>query len=177
MANATEHQQSSLARFMLQPNSDHVRMGPISLVALVVIISLAVLAMLSFSTANASLVLSQRQADAVEASYANERAAQEFVAGLDAVLARLRGDAAQAGDAHIDALCKSAQQAGGPGMTATASFNGNTLNATFATGNGKALDIRVTVIDGGTYRIDSWKMSAVHNQEQPEGRLFVADNT
>lgn len=179
---ADTRQRSSLARFMLRPESDHVRMGPISLLALVIIIALAVLAVLAFSTANASSVLSQRQADAVAASYANERAAQEFVAGLDDVLAGVRGEptpatgsAAQAVEQALGSLCEAAQRAGDVGQSASAAMEGNVVSATFSTGDGKALDIRVTVREDGTYQVDSWKMSAVYNEEQPEGRLFVAD--
>ena len=92
-----------MAKFQLNPKapmisqgqpSEHVRIGPISLFALVVIICLAVLAVLSFTTANASLVMSQRQATATGEMYLAECAAQEFLAGVDDVLAGVRGERA-----------------------------------------------------------------------------------
>ena len=84
-----------------QPPEDRIRMGSISLFALVIIICLAVLAVLSFSTANASLTMSQRQATAMHEMYADETAAQRFVAELDAVMAGER-TVAQRGNTTVD---------------------------------------------------------------------------
>ena len=79
---------------------ERVRIGSVSLFALVVIIGLAVLAVLAFSTANASLTMSQRQATATSELYLAETAAQEFVAGVDGVLAGARaGEEGEAGAA------------------------------------------------------------------------------
>ena len=88
-----------MAKFMLKAKAnataptqspERARIGSISVFALVVIICLAVLAVLAFSTANASLLMSERQATATSELYLDERAAQEFVAGIDDVLAGIR---------------------------------------------------------------------------------------
>ena len=88
-----------MAKFMLHDKAnaaaptqspERARIGSISVFALVVIICLAVLAVLAFSTANASLLMSERQATATSELYLDERAAQEFVAGIDDVLAGIR---------------------------------------------------------------------------------------
>lgn len=64
-----------------------VRMGPISLFALIIILCLAVMAVLAVTTAQASYTLTQRQAAAAEEAYAVETAGQRFLGGLDAELA------------------------------------------------------------------------------------------
>lgn len=108
-----------------------VRMGPISLFTLVITLCLAVMALLAFTTGRAELALTQRQQTATTDLYANEAAAQQFVAALDSRLAQLRqgGDPRQeeALGAAVDAAVVAAtgaadvagiQQAFGPGATA-----------------------------------------------------------
>ena len=68
-----------------------VRMGPISLFALIIILCLAVMAVLAVTTAQASYTLTQRQAAAAEEAYAVETAGQSFLGGLDAELAAAHG--------------------------------------------------------------------------------------
>lgn len=146
--------------------SEHVRIGAVSLFALVASICLAVLAVLSLSTANASLTLSQRQATAMQEMYQAETAAQEFVAGLDA----LQGP--QAANAALPALCASAAEAAGGQVQATATMEANAVHASFACENGRILEIEVTLREGGTLRIDKWKMTAIQNEEEPFGSLY-----
>ncbi len=55
-----------------------VRIGPISLFALVIILCLAVMAVLSVTTAQATYAAAERQALFTNDTYANERAAQEL---------------------------------------------------------------------------------------------------
>ena len=57
-----------------------VRIGPISLFALVIILCLAVMAVLSVTTAQATYAAAERQASFTTDTYANERAGQELVA-------------------------------------------------------------------------------------------------
>ena len=66
---------------------ENVRMGPLALFTLVVVLCLSVLAVLSVSTANATLALSERRATATRQLYLDEQAAQTFVASLEASLA------------------------------------------------------------------------------------------
>ena len=67
-----------------------VRIGPISLFALVIILCLAVMAVLSVTTAQATYAAAERQASFTADTYANERAGQEFAADIDAALAPVR---------------------------------------------------------------------------------------
>ena len=75
-----------------------VRLGWLSLLLTVIILCLATLSVLSFSTARADLALAQKQARQAQSVYALECAGQQWLAELDAALA-------QAGDtAELDAL-------------------------------------------------------------------------
>ena len=67
-----------------------VRMGPISLFTLLIVLCLAVMAVLSVTTSQATYVLAQRQANATVALYANETAAQNLVAHIDQTLSQAR---------------------------------------------------------------------------------------
>ena len=84
-----------------------VRIGPISLFALVIILCLAVMAVLSVTTAQATYAAAERQASFTADTYANERAGQEFAADIDAALAPVRaagGGLAEALACIIDKL-------------------------------------------------------------------------
>lgn len=70
-----------------------VRIGPISLFTLIIILCLAVLAVLSLTTARAELSITERQAQTTTETYVLETAGQEFVAAVDAALAEGRSSA------------------------------------------------------------------------------------
>ncbi len=95
-----------------------VRMGPISLFTLLVVLCLAVMAVLSVTTSQATYVLAQRQANATVALYANEAAAQNLVAHIDETLEQLRTQgqsgtqARTALEAVLPQYCVDAQRAG-----------------------------------------------------------------
>lgn len=64
-----------------------VRIGPVSVFALVVILGLAVLAVLSAATAQASHTEAQAQADFTRSAYVNDAAAAQALADIDTALA------------------------------------------------------------------------------------------
>ena len=152
------------------PHEERVRIGPISVFTLIAVICLAVLAVLAFSTANAAYTMSQRQATSVSGLYLNETAAQEFVAGIDEALAGEGGDGVERA---LPALCQAAQKATDGRVTASASMEGNVVSAQFVNDNGRVLTIEVTIRDNDTYRIDKWKVTAVQNEEEPQGNLLI----
>ncbi len=213
---------------MQGPSTDHVRIGAISVFALVALICLSVLAVLALSTANASLTMSQRQAVAMQELYLAETSAQEFLAGVDAVLAESREeanqsdgtgvifstpestgamtvaqdeqgnalfdenkvkvvvedgeDASSAGEAaakvvnaQLKRICNQARDTVDGKVQVMASVVGNKLYGEFSCENGRVLNIIVTVRNNATYRIDKWKMSAVQNEEEPQGQLLIID--
>lgn len=185
MAHASEHE-------------TNVRVGPITVFTLVAVLCMAVLAVLSVSTANASQVMAQRQADAVSQMYLDEAAAQAFVAELDGALSPVReaGASGAAANAAVESALEPARQAAvgaardiaASGETSLPEGTGDvqvsatlsaapggpaTVNADFSCGNGRRLDVVITVRDDGTLRVDRWKMRAVQNEEQPGGMLWT----
>ncbi len=70
---------------MAKPHGS-VRIGPISLFTLIITLCLAVMSVLTVTTAQASYSLTARQADAVTMLYRDERAAQLFVSNIDEAL-------------------------------------------------------------------------------------------
>lgn len=70
---------------MAKPHGS-VRIGPISLFALIIILCLAVLSVLSLSTASSELRISERQAQTTTETYQLETVGQAFLAELDGAL-------------------------------------------------------------------------------------------
>ena len=100
-----------------------VRIGPISLFALIAVICLATLAVLSITTAGASLRLASLQADSMTQQYQAELAAQTFVANVDAGYAdaTLNAERLAAQKAAADKLAADqAARAGQPAPTTSA---------------------------------------------------------
>ncbi len=159
--------------------ADNVRIGPLSIFTLIVVLCLAVLAVLSFSTAHASMVLAERQATATSELYLDEVAAQEFVSGVDAKLAAVRAgggggaEAVQAVSGALIELRNAAQSAASGEVEVTAAMGDDTVTARFECQNGRTLTIAITILPDARYRIDTWKMSAVQNEAQPEGSLWT----
>ena len=158
--------------------ADNVRIGPVSIITLIAVICMAVLAVLAVSTAHATMTISERQADATKELYRNEYAAQEFVAGVDDVLAQARagkGGAAAGYEnvkAQLDALCEQARTAAGGEVEVTAEMDAGTITASFVGARMRQLDIALTLLDDGTLRIDRWKAAAVQQEAQPAGNLW-----
>ena len=158
-----------------------VRIGPISLFTLIIVICLAVLAVLTFSTANATLVMSQRQATATSELYLDETAAQTLMAGVSDQLSAVQAsggngtDGARAVEAALVDLRDQAQDATDGQVSVTASMDGKQLHADFACEGGRVLSIVVTIRDDCSYRIDRWKMTAVQNVEEPMGNLWTGE--
>lgn len=129
-----------------------VRIGPISLFALVIILCLAVMAVLSVTTAQATYAAAERQADFTADTYANERSAQEFTANVDAVLSSTRSS----GDSVTEALA--AVERAFPNE---AKIDGSTIKAEFTTDSGRTLAIELEVNADATYTITSWKATTL----------------
>ena len=181
--------------------SSHVRMGSLSIFVLVVTICLAVLAVLSFSTAHSSLVMAQRQVEATNEHYAAERAAWEFVAALDETLHQTASnDAMELGStAHVeevdlgngesddvnvlmttvfDALprmCATSRDAVGGNVKVTARVNENHVLASFTSGNERVLTIDLSIDEQANLTIEAWKLSAAEHEEPVNVRLLIAD--
>ena len=162
-------------------HGNDVRIGPISVFTLIIVVCLAVLAVLAFTSANATLVMTQRQATATSELYLDEAAAQQFVAGVDDELSTVRTaggtnvDAVQAVQRALPALTEAARGSSGGRVSVSASMDGDSVRAEFSCANGRMLTIVVTIRNDATFRIDKWKMTAVQNEEEPAGRLWTGD--
>lgn len=162
-------------------SGDNVRVGPITIITLIVVVCMAVMGVLSISTAQATKTISDRQANATRYLYLDEKAGQEFVAGIDDALETTRiqnGSAAmgaQAVNAVLDDLCESARLAGDGLVSCTASVDGTTVAAEFICEDTRLLDIAVTILDAGTYRIERWKMSSAQRDAQTMGTLWSGE--
>ena len=126
-----------------------VRLGWLSLLLTVIILCLATLSVLSFSTARADLA---RQAQSV---YALECAGQQWLAELDAALA-------QAGDtAELDALLPHGTAREGPGVSAV-----------LEGADGRSLSVFAELTADGGYRVIQWQQSAEWAGEAEAPALF-----
>lgn len=181
---------------MARPHGS-VRIGPISLFTLIIILCLAVLAVLSVTTARAELSVTERQAATTTETYQLEVRGQEFLAAVDGSLATgdaatleavladygvettaaapgadgaAAPDAAPAGETIEDETPSgtTAPAAGvtivdGDGsagsITASGTFDGELISATFAMDSGRTLALALRLNDDGTYRIEQWKMT------------------
>ena len=163
---------------MARPHGS-VRIGPISLFTLI-IICLAVLAVLSITTARAELSITERQAATTTETYQLEVQGQEFVAAVDgalasggetaleavlaeygiAVTAAPAGDAAAAGAVPAGEAIEDETPSGGtvPAAGTTISDDdGELISATFAMDSGRTLAVVLRVSNNDTYTIEQWK--------------------
>ena len=136
-----------------------VRMGPITLISLAIVLSLAVLAALSFTTARASNTQAERQAEATAEAYANERAGQNYLATVDAILAQT----AKAKGSKADAL--NTIKAASPDV---AVISGDSIRITFSNAGKRLLNIEIAINDNLTYTVTKWKTSVTWDQSYVE---------
>lgn len=157
---------------------NNVRIGPVSIITLIAVISMAVLAVLSASTSYASATISDRQAESTKLMYVNESAGQEFLASLDDVLAAVRaqGGSAEEGAAAVegalDEICEHARIAGDGRVSCTASVDGTKVNAEFICENTRRLGIAITIRNDATYRVDAWKSTSAQQGSSSGGTLW-----
>lgn len=144
-----------------------VRMGPISIFALMIILCLAVLGVLSVASASAGSALAQRQAEFTADDYLNEVAGQRFYACADDVMAgvRAQGGGAQAASNALDAGMENIVDralSGVDGEVAlNASLGGTELTVHIEAESGRCLDIEFSIQDDATLSVTSWKATTL----------------
>lgn len=158
-------------------NRGNMRHGLISLLTVVVIISLATIAVLTVATGHAMGALSERQANMTVESYKDEIAAQTMLAEVDDELLAARKDGTS-GAASIMARIESKAnlmlaQACPEGITATYDIEGTVLTCTFISENGRRLQTGVSIGDDATYDIVSWKLTAAPQEEDNGDTLWT----
>ena len=179
---------------MAKPHGS-VRIGPISLFTLIIILCLAVLAVLSVTTARAELSITERQATTTTETYELESAAQRFVAEVDRALGA--GDAALAAvladygivagsDAtpaagetiEDDTMVAGGDASAGTTLDDTAisvdgTFDGTLLSATFSLESGRTLAAVLRINDNGTYTIEQWKTTTQWTDDGTGANLWL----
>lgn len=132
----------------MSSSTGSVRIGPISLFTLVIVLCLAVLSVLAVTTAQATYAAAEKQAAFTHDTYANEDAAQRFLADVDEALAPVR-DSGGGLDAAFGAIDRM--------LPPNAEREGSTVRASFAADSGRTLDVELDVRANATYEIASWK--------------------
>ena len=135
-----------------------VRMGPISLIALVVALCLAVMSVLAVTTARANRALAERQAAFTADDYANEAVAQEF-------LARVRAAAADGADPATQATELAAACADEDGTTVTATSEDGRVELHVEAQSGRCLDVLLSVGEDGEVGVEAWRATTLWDED------------
>ena len=147
-----------------------MRMGPVSLFALIIVLCLAVLAVLSIASANASREMTYRQADFIADEYSNETAGQLLYAEADGIVSQVR---AQGGGANAAAAAlkegadrlEAAAQNGSASPAVTVTVEGTELTAHIQAESGRCLDILLKVSAGPALSVESWTASTLWTED------------
>lgn len=142
-------------------DSRPMRFGALSLLFLVMAICLSVLAALSFSTANATKAMADRQAAHTTESYAAQSVGQEWLSDMDALLSQ----AAMSSDpnAYIQ-----------DNLPEGLVFEDGTVSGRVDCGGGYTLDVTISVDENYHYQVTSWKMNATWAPDTSIGTLLGA---
>lgn len=133
-----------------------VRMGPISLFALIILICLSVMAVLTISTAQATYASASKQQLFTTATYQNETEAQELVKLIDETLLPLR----QSGGSPEQALSSIERV-----LPTGALIEEDSVYARYVDDDGRSLTVAITINDDLTYSITRWQATTQWNQE------------
>lgn len=137
--------------------NEPVRLGWLSLLLVVVILTLSVLSVLAFTTAKADLSLANKQALQVDLVYAQEAKGQEWLEAMDAIL-------------KADSKAPTGDLPGG----AVVDENGN-ITVTLESDSGQLLDIALAPGESGDYsryKILRWQHGAKWEEDTSMGSLF-----
>lgn len=132
-----------------------VRVGPVSIFALVIILSLSVMAVLTTTMSQSSRFESQKQADYATGTYAAEVKGQEFVAQVDGILNTVsdQGGSLEHAVAMLDELLPP------EASVAHLAYDRAETSLAFLTADGRLLTVTL-VIDGDlNYSISEWKVT------------------
>lgn len=134
-----------------------VRIGPVTILVLIIVLCLSVMAVLSLATAHAEKAITNRQVESTTALYENEIEGQTFLAQLDGALAHARatnGTVASA-LASLD-------------LPEDSTFENGVLSLAFTQDNGRRLDIQLSIPSTSSYGIVSWRASTDWDETDPD---------
>lgn len=140
-----------------------VRIGPVSILVVIIILCLAVMAVLALVTAEAEESITTRQEESTTALYANEARAQEFLAQLDEALAQARSTNGSV-RAALDSL----------DLPEGAVYENNELRLAFVAENGRRLDVELAIPSTASYEILAWRATTEWNEEDPDKIFWSA---
>lgn len=154
--------------------AEGLRVGPITLVALIAALLLAVLATLCATTANAQATMANRQATSLTEAYAIDSCGQRMVTGIEESLSQ--GDVAAAlTTAKLDAIANNAKAADGASdLNIESEYDGSTVSFTISAPSGKTLRAKVTR-ENASVSVEEWKLTTA--QETPQDELWSSNNT
>lgn len=184
---------------MAKPHGS-VRIGPISLFALIIILCLAVLSVLSLTTARAELSITERQAQTTTETYQLETAGQTFVmevhnalrdGDLVAVLKEwgvvdnstavsdAAADSGAAGEVIADETIGGTDDFGysvvrDSLLTCSGSYNGQRIEATFSLESGRQLYL-VMRVSTTSYFIEQWKVTTQWTDDGTGENLWLGE--
>jgi len=154
-------------------NRSSLRPGLISLLTLVVMLSIATAAVLTIATSHAMAALSNRQANMTLEGYEAETSAQTMLALLDDELQSTSSAKAANEVKAIDKGMKSIlSKACVDGVEATHKVTGNNIVCTFVTKGGRMLTTQIALLDGRTYDVVSWKLTATPQDDSSDDTLW-----
>lgn len=133
-----------------------VRIGPITILTLLIILCLATLSVLSLTTARASAVAADKQDASVQATYDIERQGQEFTSEVDSVLYAQR----QSGGSSTAALAALQARYG-----SSATFASNTITRKFSSST-RTLTVQLEIRSNLTYQVMEWTTSSTADTSQ-----------
>jgi hypothetical protein len=152
-----------------------LRIGPISLLTLVMALCLAVMGVLCAVTAEATYAMSVRQAESTTDGYLAEEAGQQLVAQVGSRIASARATGADkaaatsAISADLDAITSATEASANDGQVSVAAkMSGASLVATITTRSGHVLDIQIDVNDQLGYDIAAWKLSTMQDTDSTD---------
>ena len=140
-----------------------MRMGSVTVIAMVVVICLAVLSVLALVSARASSAEVERQASFVSGTYINESAGQRLLSDIDAALAQAAADGLDA-DAAMDRVAAACPDA--------AKVDGRIVRVAYATDVGRRLTIKLRINDDLTYTVVRWTASTDWTEQETEEGLL-----
>ena len=172
-------------------NTGSVRMGPISLITLVIVMCLAVLTVLTIATAHAGSNVAHKQADFTTDTYTNEIEAQNLMADVDGILATVR--TYDGGKEDALAALRDANIAFTPDTreglniiiddetgdissvdhkSTSISITDDAVEATFVQTSGRCLTITLRINDDATYTLTKWKATTLWDEDAENNALW-----
>lgn len=162
-----------MRRSMGGSNRSSLRPGLISLLTLVIMLSIATAAVLTVATSHAMAALSQRQANMTSEGYWAEKSAQTMLALVDDAL-QASNSATAAGETKAvrQRMEKILLEACEDGVTAAYKVGDNSFICTFVTTGGRMLTTKISLLDGKSYDVVSWRLTAAPQDEGSDDTLW-----